>query len=95
MAALALGLALVGGPAQAKQSDDDQCGSTAHEAVAAAEKALAEKPDPKKQTAALNCLVQAVKRLDAAQIVVKRGADDHAVMHPPQLPGGPGKPEKQ
>ena len=90
MAALALGLALAGDPARSEPSPDDECGVSAHEAVSAAEKALASKATGA-QAAALACLVQAVKLLEASQPLAMRGAG-YELLHVPKHTGGPGKP---
>ena len=85
-AATAFGLLFGLGPLLAARTAP-VCGSTANEAIAAAETALATKADPDKQTVALSCLLQAVKRLAAAQPVVTRGADKHEVLHLPSVSG--------
>lgn len=59
--AIALGFPLLCSGAHAAVQ---QCGASAHDAIAAAEKALATKDDASRDTA-LACLLQAVKDLDA------------------------------
>ncbi len=80
------GLFLFAPPVQGGLRDVEpkHCGVTAHEAIAAAEKALAGKDG----TAALICLVQAVKRLEAGQAVKDRQGD--AVLHLPVHGGARG-----
>ncbi len=77
------GLLLFAPPAQGGV-EPKHCGATVHEAIAAAEKALVGKDG----TAALVCLVQAVKRLEAGQAVKDRGGD--AVLHAPVHGGARG-----
>lgn len=62
------------------------CAATTHEAIAAAEKALANH----NSDAALQCLVEALKQLEIEQPVAKRGEDRHSMLHAPELPGSAG-----
>lgn len=70
---------------------NSECGATTKTAIANTEKELASN-SADAQGRALRCLVEAVKFLDNAQVIVERGADHHDILHAPQLPGGPGKP---
>ncbi len=81
-----------GFPARAAENipGDSECGPTTKAAIANAEKALASNSTDA-QTGAMRCLIEAVKLLDAAQPIVRRGADQHEVLHLPELAGGPEK----
>jgi hypothetical protein len=68
------------------------CGSTTHEAIAAAEKAFTAK-DPGSQANALGCVIRALKQLDADQAIVRIGEDNHPVFRGPQAPKGSPKPQ--
>lgn len=74
----------------ADDMDGGSCGTTAREALAAADRALGtDGADAEKR--ALVCLLRAVKLLAAEELVVKRGSDNHDLLHAPMNSGGPGK----
>ncbi len=77
-------------PAQGglRDVESKHCGSTVHEAIAAAEKALFGKDGTAEDRKALACLVQAVKRLEAGLAVKDRQGD--AVLHVPVHGGARG-----
>jgi sRNA-binding protein len=59
------------------------CGTTPAEAIAAAERALADK-QPERQTRAVACLLAAVKALEAERLDAVRGNDKARVLRVPR-----------
>ena len=66
------------------------CGTSVKEAIASAEKALGQTQG---QSEALHCIIDALKQLDAAQVLVRRRPDNHLVLHDPDAPKGSAKPK--
>ena len=56
------------------------CGTDAHEAIAAAERALASNDDERR---ALVCVVEVLKLLEAAEPITLRGHENHPVLRAP------------
>ena len=88
-AALLLSLDISSAYADEIEKEGRTCGSTTKSAIAAAEKLLITN-EPESQKQALLCIVTALKKLEAAQPIAKRGDDQHEMLHAPELPGGPG-----
>jgi hypothetical protein len=78
-----------GGPASAAEGSA-ACGTSVKEAIASAEKSLGQTQG---QSDALHCIVDALKQLEATQVLVRRGPDNHLVLHAPDAPKGSAKPK--
>lgn len=80
-----------GGPASAAEVPPS-CGNSVKEAIASAEKSLGQTQG---QSDALHCIIDALKQLDAAQaqVLVRRGPDNHLVLRAPDAPKGSAKPK--
>lgn len=66
------------------------CGDSVKEAIASAEKSLGQTQG---QSDALHCIVDALKKLETTQVLVRRGADNHLVLRAPDAPKGSAKPK--
>jgi hypothetical protein len=77
--------------AELQKNDTASCGETPSAAIAAAEKALAIL-DAGGERAAITCLIEAVRLIEAAKPIVSDGPDRHELLRVPRNPGGPGKP---